>query len=666
VSLSTLTPFIRANLDALNEAHVEKEALNLWQWSDRFIHLDSKFSARPGRYDSAYTAYLRGPMAALSDKRVRRVTIKKGAQVGFTTMLANWIMYLVDMDPGPTLLVQSSNRMVSRYVRRELHPRFLGCKRIAGYIPENRRIQFTNSEMYFKSMDFFCAGAGNAAQVASLPIKNAAGDEVDKWPLEDDKEASRKDLLEVRTLTYEETRKILLGSTPTVPEMTITVEYRKGSQEEMHIPCPHCGKLQVPLFEHLDASGKGSRTKEGVWDLDWVEKNTALRCSESGLIPAIVTGEELASRIRDPLPDGVTVESIEEALRREPCGELIPQNKKQWMMRRGVWIATNADAPRDHRSFNIRGELSNKPNWGSLFKEFLQLKDKPGGLHHFYNSYLGREWERKANTITKKAIRRIQDESVKYTLGMPDDPEADLRLPVRPVILTMHVDVQQTEFYWTMRAWCRDGSRYLIAIGKCVSYEEIVRISNRVWKYRHEEHGIDEEFTMFMGVMDAGYRAKRGASVYGFIHEQGGRWSASKGGGYKGREAPVIETLVQFRYQGEEVTIPMIQYNDEVMKEHLYRFVLKERREPKWYLPERLDPDYIEQLTAEKLVEKKDAEGRVFHKWQAEQDPHFGDCEKLSELFGFLLPVPALEKIGEKLDGALAVRVEALKKSSGS
>lgn len=638
---------------AVLSAFVVREMLNLWQWSDLYVFLDNRFSSRPGLYDSRYTFYLRGPMEALSDRRIRRVTIKKGAQIGFTTMLANWLMYLVDMDPGPTLLVQSSNKMVRRYVRRELHPRFLGCERIQQYLPANRRTQFTTSEMYFTTMDFFATGAGNAAQLASLPIKNAAGDEVDKWPLEDEKEASRKDLLEVRTITYEETRKIVLGSTPTVPEMTISVEFEKSSKEEFHAPCPHCGHLQAILFENFEFGHKSNKNKDGTWRLDEVEKNTQLRCSRTFLVPVGSLSEP--GRIRDRLPPGKNIADLERALASEPCGKLISQTKKQWMIRRGLWIATAPGAPADHRGFMIRGELSNKPNFGALAKEYLQLKDKPGGLHHFYNSYLGRDWERRANTVTKKAIKRIQDDSPKYQLGRPDDPEALLTLSFRPVVITMHVDVQQTEFYWTQRAWMPDGSRYLIANGRSVSYDELVRISNRAWVFTHED-GTTEEFTTFLGIIDSGYRAKRGASVYSFVHEQGGRWIASKGGGYKGKEAPVVETTVQHRYHGEEVSIPFIHYNDDILKEHLYRFVIRERREPKWFLAERLDPDYVEQIVIEKLLEKKDSEGRIYHEWHAEAPPNYGDCEKLSEIFGFLLPVEVLLKIREKQDVALAAR----------
>jgi Bacteriophage tail assembly protein len=615
---------------AVATAFAAKEWLNLWQWSDRFVYLSSKWTARPGPYDSSFTYYLRGPMEALSDRKVRFVTIVKGAQVGFTTMLANFIMWLVDMDPGPTLLAMPSSKMARRFVRKELHPRFLECKRLEPYLPSNLRTHFTISEMYFRTMDFFAGGAGNAASLASLPIKNALADEIDKWAGEDDKEASRKDLLEARTITYIDTRKVVLGSSPTVPENTISHEAEKGTCEHYEAPCPHCGHFQEILFENFDWTHiKGAKRPDGSYDVDLVEKGTKLRCTSA------------------------------------ECGKLIDQTKKHWMIRRGRWHVTNANAPADHRSFFVTGEIGNL-RWGTLAKIYLQLKDTPGGLHHFHNSYLGRAWVRTAGSTTKKMLRLIQDESPKYDLQHPEDPESTLVLPIRPVVITMHVDVQQTDFWWTMRAWDADGSRYLLACGNCVSYQEIIAISNRVWKWDDGSGAPPEEHTMWMGVMDSGYRAKRGASVYNFVHEQGGRWIASKGGGYRGKDAPIIETQIQHIYKDQgEVTIDLLQYNDDVMKEHLYRFVIRERRAPKFYLPQKLEPEYVSQITAEKLVKKKGDDGRAVYKWEAEIDPHLGDCEKIGELFGFILTRDVLVALRAKQDATresvvLATKMKAL------
>jgi phage terminase large subunit GpA-like protein len=617
---------------AIVTALVIREKLNLWQWSDKHVTLESSFSARPGRYDSSYTAYLRGPMEALSDRRIRQVTIVKGAQIGFTTMLANWIMYLVDMDPGPTMLAQPSRKIVRRYVKKELHPRFLKCKQLEKYIPLNRKEKFTTEEMYFTSMDFFATGVGSPALLASLPIKNAAGDEIDKWEGEDEKEASRKDLLTARQITYEanDTSKLALGSTPTTPEMTISVEATKGSQERFHVPCPECGHKQELRFENFDWKHVPKvRKPDGSYDLDLVKAGTAIRCDN---------------------PD---------------CNALIPQNRRQWMIRRGEWIAQNPNAPSNHRSFYVAGEYGMLTP-GMLAVKFLELQHLPGGLHHFYNSYLGRAWERKAGGATKKSIELIQAASPKYNLGHPEDRDAELVLPFRPIVLTMHVDVQQLEFYWTMRAWMLDGSRAVIGLGTCVSYTELVDISNRVWKFDHNDGGPLEEFTMWTGLMDSGYKAKATTGVYNFEHEQGGRWIVTKGGKYAGgKDYPISETRVPHNIEGGQIEVVLIHYTDTIIKEHLYRFVIKERRQPPYWLPQDLPADFIEQITAERLVPKKNAEGRTELKWHSEIDPHFGDCEKIGEIFAFMLHPELRAQIRAKQDTDRASLLDRLKVDQG-
>jgi phage terminase large subunit GpA-like protein len=622
---------------AVGAALIVRENLNLWEWSDRHITLDSRFSARPGKYDSAYTFYIRGPMEALSDRRIRQVSIVKGAQIAFTTMLANWIMYLVDMDPGPTMLAQPTRRMMKRYVKKELHDRFLKTPRLSAYIPANRREKFTTEEMYFTSMDLFATGVGSPALVSSLPIKNVAADEVDKWNTETEIEASALDLIEVRQITYKAqgTSKFVVGSTPTVPEMPISIEAAKGSQERFFVPCPECGHMQELKFEHLAWSHiKKVRHKDGSYNLDLVEKHTAYECQN---------------------PD---------------CGAKIPHEKKQWMMRRGEWRAQNPNAPADHRSFYIGGELSTALTWGMLAKKFLETQHLPGGLHNFYNSYLGRAWERKTGGATRKAIQLIQEASPKFNLWQPQDPAAQLVLPFRPIAITMQVDVQQLEFYYTLRAWMVDGTRATIALGSCVSYKELVDISNRKWLFDHGPvvAGVSpaaryEEFDVWTGLMDSGYKSKATTGVYNFAYEQGGRWIVTKGGKYAGgRDLPISETTILHNVEAGQVEIALIHYTDEHMKEWLYRFVIKERRQPALWLPQDLPPDYIEQLTAERLVPKRNAEGRTELKWTANGiDPHFGDCEKIGEIFNFLLPADLRQKIRDKQDADRAALLEKLK-----
>jgi phage terminase large subunit GpA-like protein len=211
----------------------------------------------------------------------------------------------------------------------------------------------------------------------------------------DEIEASTLDLIEVRLITYKAqgTSKFVVGSTPTVPEMPISIEAAKGTQERFFVPCPECGYMQQLKFEHFSWSPHQESP----------EQRRLLQSRP---------GRE-AHRLRVP----------ESRLRR---GARIPHEKKQWMMRRGEWRAQNPNAPADHRSFYIGGELSTALTWGMLAKKFLETQHLPGGLHNFYNSYLGRAWERKTGGATRKAIQLIQEASPKFNLWQPQDPAAAL------------------------------------------------------------------------------------------------------------------------------------------------------------------------------------------------------------------------------------------------
>jgi hypothetical protein len=66
-------------------------------------------------------------------------------------------------------------------------------------------------------------------------------------------------------------------------------------------------------------------------------------------------------------------------------------------------------------------------------------------------------------------------------------------------------------------------------------------------------------------------------------------------------------------------------------------------------LPHNIGADFIQQMTAEKLVERKNARGVPEAKWhRIRRDNHFGDCEKMQLVQAHLLapqlkakPVPA-------------------------
>jgi phage terminase large subunit GpA-like protein len=97
--------------------------LSVWEWADEFRRLSQKSSAQTGKYRTSKTPYWREVMECLSaHSPVRRVVVRKPAQVGFTEVLNNWTGYIIDHAPGPTLLVQPTVDMCKRYSKQRIAP----------------------------------------------------------------------------------------------------------------------------------------------------------------------------------------------------------------------------------------------------------------------------------------------------------------------------------------------------------------------------------------------------------------------------------------------------------------------------------------------------------------------------------------------------------------
>ncbi len=66
--------------------------------------------------------------------------------------------------------------------------------------------------------------------------------------------------------------------------------------------------------------------------------------------------------------------------------------------------------------------------------------------------------------------------------------------------------------------------------------------------------------------------------------------------------------------------------------------VARQPPRPAWHLPRNVGVDFMRQLTAEKLVEKKNQRGELESVWhQIHRDNHWGDCEKMQLVNGYLL-----------------------------
>lgn len=594
--------------------------------------------------------------------RVRSFDLCKSARIGGTLFFAILpVLHKIVEWPGPILWMDPTSKTARRQSRQEIQPYIRDCVATdALRIPT--KTAWTALQMLFTTCQFNVVGAGSVADLGGLQAELIIINEQDKIPSKDRAEAPPKERAKVRASLFEDTCKILGNSTPTLESGLSWGDFLAGSQRYLYVQCPHCRKLQrLTPFKEEGQPDKWMRCEHEPQGVDR-EHFTEIKKAPDGrgwLVKGIPPTGRLwwPPNCRDSVTKQWDVDAVAASTRYECgfCEQQIHQSQLGEMKRVRDWRSHNPTAPEDHESAQHWAIYNPQQKWGGIARRFLLATGSAGKLHSVWNETFGLPYIPIATRVTKKTLAMLQAGSPKYDRYNPQEHDSALMLPVRPVVITLHVDVQQTEFWWSQRAVCEDGSRYLLAWGPCVSFPELVDISNRVWTF---DHGPDvpsaaryEEFTTFLGIMDSGYKAKRVGGVYRFLHEQGGRWQGFKGGGFQGREKPIHETHIAFNYDGKQVDIPLIHGNDFILTEHFARFVLKERRPPGYYLPQRLDDPLEDQLTAPHLVKRRLPDGRTEHLWEYSVDPHLFDCEKMGEVLLMALG-DALKAIRVKQDKA--------------
>lgn len=572
-----------------------KTKLNTHEWSGKHVRLDDRFTARPGMYDVSYTPYMRGPHEWFSDPHIREITGCKSRQVGGTTFLGNCMMYAVGEDPGPILYVTSTGDNAQSFSEREWQPRIELSPLLKSLKPANAD-DFKKREQHFKTCTVRLVGSNSPANLMSRAIRYLFEDEIDTWPMDNGAEAPSIEIVEACTLSYAHARKILRISTPTVETGAIWTFFLRGSQHKYFVPCPHCdGKKFELKFEMLNFHKEETKV-DGVWNLDAVKKATTLTC------PC--------------------------------CHKDIEQIDQPRIVDQGEWIATNPDAPSDHISWHISALYSPTISWGEIAVLFLQKSGTPGGLHDFYNHYLGLPFSRKSTQITVTDVERVRDHSPEYISYSGPSWIA----PANFELVLMSVDVQQDGFWWAHRGVCMDETSYLIDYGPASGWEDIWELSERRYKLPN-----NQEVMIYKALIDSGYKARRQSGVYDFVIRSGGRFMPVQGRSVQhGLFQPLRET--QFEHRG--YMLDAVQLRDDLYKESLYIRRIKERGGAGWFLPKNISELYKAQVTDEKLVAKKSPTGKEVLEWEDHGNNHLGDVEKYM-LGGIDLVTPFLRALRE-------------------
>ena len=432
-----------------------EQELSVSEWADRYRKLSPLSSAEHGQWHTDRAPYLREPMDALSvGSDVREVVLQFGAQLGKTEILNNWLGYIVDQCPGPTMLVLPTDKLAKRASRQRLEPMFEETPRLRGKLRDKSKRDAGNNrlEKIFPGGILVLVGSNSAADLRSMPVKFAAMDEADAYPLDVEGEGDPIALVEARTSNFYG-YKLLKCSTPTF-EGTSRIEQaaKLGDCRRYEVPCPDCGTFQILEWGNLK------------WE----------------------PGEPELARY---------------ACRH--CGVLVEERHKPAILAAGRWVATNPNAKRGVRSYLLSKLYAplGWSSWGRCAREWEDSEHDKEKRRVFVNLVLGETWR---DGAVVPGWERLWNRGQVATY-------VDGEVPRRGLVLTAGVDVQKDRLEIEVVAWGRGLESWsvdYVVLPGLVLEEEVWNDLEQVLA-RQYAHESGSKLSIRTLAIDSGYEKDR-------------------------------------------------------------------------------------------------------------------------------------------------------------
>lgn len=390
-------------------------------------------------YSTDHSPHVREVLEAYSDPSIEEITIVKPTQSGLTEGVAvNAIGYHIDQDPRAVLLVVPSIDEARKWSTKKLQPMIDNTEVVQGKLEDRSRASAnTMAEKGFPGGSLGIVGSNSGRGFRMVTIGTSIGDDVEGWDSTAGKgansEGDQVGLIRRRTDRVPD-RKLVWISTPRLKGGRIYTLYEEMERRgEFHVPCPHCGVMQVLRWGSPDAP----------FGIKW-ERVTVTEGSRPG------PGEVLrGSTLHRPRTAYYLCEAN---------GCVIEEDHKPEMEAAGEYLADDGKPVRQpgvHTvGYWLRGALTITlpgSEWPRLVREFLKVKDEPEKLRAFTNLVLAEFWESRGESLEWE---RLYERRESYPLG---------QCPSGVEFLTVGVDVQDTwvEAYvwgwgWGKESWLID------------------------------------------------------------------------------------------------------------------------------------------------------------------------------------------------------------------
>lgn len=363
--------------------------LTVTEWAEQKRYLSSESSAEPGLWRTSRTPYLREPMDAFTDPKVRRIVMVAASQVGKSELENNIIGYIIDEDPGSILFVHPTTIDAKEYSKLRIAPMIRDCPTLKRKVSESKSRDSSNTilqKAYPGGILTLC-GSTEAHALASKPIRYVVGDERDRWATSAGSEGDPWGLAMARQTTFYNAKAVEV-STPTVKNASaIEASFAEGTMERWKTKCPHCGGYHEIDFKDIR--------------FDHEENEIAGRKTYK------------VTKIWYVCP-GCACVSEELEMKRQPAH----------------WEAENPAAyAHGVRSFWLNAFVSVWASWESIILKYLQALGSSRKLQVVYNTCFGWLWEDRGDLEDEDSLMARREV---YPAELPDGV----------LVLTAGVDTQ--------------------------------------------------------------------------------------------------------------------------------------------------------------------------------------------------------------------------------
>jgi phage terminase large subunit GpA-like protein len=316
--------------------------LNLVEWADKYRFLSPESSSMPGKWRTSMVEAARGPMLAVTDPSVKRISVMACTQFMKTELMINTIGYFVHQDPSPIIVMQPTGSLAETFSKDRIDKMIRDTPVLKELIADKKSRDSGNTigHKQFVGGHLTIIGSNSPSELASRPVRITLRDEIDKY--EDNKEGDPSSLIRERSSTFWNSLDIGACSPTIKGRSKIEAEYLASDRRKFYVPCPHCDHAQVLTWKQVRWENNDPET-------------ASYQCEE--------------------------------------CTALWDEAERLKAISKGFWQAT---APfKGHAGFHVNKLASPWDKLSTLVTKWLEAQTDASKLRTFINTQLAETWEEK-------------------------------------------------------------------------------------------------------------------------------------------------------------------------------------------------------------------------------------------------------------------------------